>query len=121
MGIAHEYTALVVSLLSFGLGGTLLTRRVQRLVVKLFVRSNGAAGYTLLMMQDSAGAVIGALLGSWLLQYDFRFGLRDRRCSYYAPFFSAWLLPARKLSTVRTPVREGMRRVMSDKGFVTYI
>lgn len=24
------------------------------------------------MMQDSAGAVIGALLGSWLLQYDFR-------------------------------------------------
>lgn len=24
------------------------------------------------MMQDSAGAVVGALLGSWLLQYDFR-------------------------------------------------
>lgn len=25
------------------------------------------------MMQDSAGAVIGALIGSWLLQYDFHF------------------------------------------------
>ena len=25
------------------------------------------------MMQDSAGAVVGALIGSWLLQYDFHF------------------------------------------------
>ncbi len=35
--------------------------------------------------------------------------------------FNAWLLPAWKLSTVRTPVREGMTRVMRDKRFVTYV
>lgn len=35
--------------------------------------------------------------------------------------FNAWLLPAWKLSTVRTPVREGMTRVMRDKCFVTYV
>lgn len=48
------------------------------------------------MMQDSAGAVIGALLGSWLLQYDFHFGLRDGR--YFVHImrpFNAWLFPAR--------------------------
>ncbi len=36
------------------------------------------------MMQDSAGAVVGALLGSWLLQYDFRLGLRHRRGVVYS-------------------------------------
>lgn len=35
--------------------------------------------------------------------------------------FNAWLLPAWKLSTVHTPVREGMTRVMRDKRFVTYV
>ncbi len=35
------------------------------------------------MMQDSAGAVIGALLGSWLLQYDFRPGVQRRRRAVY--------------------------------------
>lgn len=32
---------------------------------------NAVVFYSLLLMQDSAGAVIGALIGSWLLQYDF--------------------------------------------------
>ncbi|EDS5548191.1 MFS transporter, partial [Salmonella enterica subsp. enterica serovar Paratyphi A] len=78
--------------------------------------------FSLLMMQDSAGAVIGALLGSWLLQYDFRLVCATGAILFIlCALFNAWLLPAWKLSTVRTPVREGMRRVMSDKRFVTYV
>ncbi len=78
--------------------------------------------FSLLMMQDSAGAVIGALLGSWLLQYDFRLV-----CGVGAVLFiicagvNAWLLPAYKLSTIRTPMREGMGRVLKDKRFITYV
>ncbi len=73
------------------------------------------------MMQDSAGAVIGALLGSWLLQHDFR------RCAAPAP---RCLSPAPRLtpgicrhgsSTVKTPIREGLGRVLRDKRFVTYV
>ncbi len=74
------------------------------------------------MMQDSAGAVIGALSGSWLLQYDFRLVCATGAVLFVlCAAFNAWLLPAWKLSTVRTPVREGMTRVMRDKRFVTYV
>ena len=75
-----------------------------------------------MLMQDSAGAVIGALLGSWLLQYDFRLVCATGAVLFVlCAAFNAWLLPAWKLSTVRTPVREGMTRVMRDKRFVTYV
>ncbi|SPX52760.1 multidrug resistance protein MdtH [Klebsiella pneumoniae] len=57
---------------------TLRTRRytvrsaAAALVVKLVRPHQRGRFFSILMMQDSAGAVIGALLGSWLLQYDFR-------------------------------------------------
>ncbi|MGP4882485.1 multidrug efflux MFS transporter MdtH, partial [Klebsiella pneumoniae] len=35
--------------------------------------------------------------------------------------FNAWYLPAWKLSTVKTPIREGLGRVLRDKRFVTYV
>lgn len=64
----------------------------------------------------------GALLGSWLLQYDFRLVCATGAVLFVlCAAFNAWLLPAWKLSTVRTPVREGMTRVMRDKRFVTYV
>lgn len=77
--------------------------------------------FSILMMQDSAGAVIGALLGSWLLQYDFR-----TVCSAGAALLSpaprlTRYLPAWKLSTVKTPIRECLGRVLRDKRFVTYV
>jgi DHA1 family multidrug resistance protein-like MFS transporter len=73
------------------------------------------------MMQDSAGAVIGALLGSWLLQYDFRLVCAVGAACLFLRGFNAWYLPAWKLSTVKTPVREGLGRVLRDKRFVTYV
>lgn len=74
------------------------------------------------MMQDSAGAVIGALLGSWLLQYDFRLVCSAGAALFIAcAAFNAWYLPAWKLSTVKTPIREGLGRVLRDKRFVTYV
>ncbi len=92
------------------------------LVVKLIRPQQRGRFFSLLMMQDSAGAVIGALLGSWLLQYDFRLVCATGAVLFVlCAAFNAWLLPAWKLSTVRTPVREGMTRVMRDKRFVTYV
>lgn len=73
-------------------------------------------------MQDSAGAVIGALLGSWLLQYDFRTVCSAGAALFIAcAAFNARYLPAWKLSTVKTPIREGLGRVLRDKRFVTYV
>lgn len=122
MGIAHEPWLLWFSCFLSGIGGTLFDPPRSALVVKLVRPDQRGRFFSLLMMQDSAGAVIGALLGSWLLQYDFRLV-----CAVGAVLFvvcagvNAWLLPAYKLSTIRTPMREGMGRVLKDKRFITYV
>jgi DHA1 family multidrug resistance protein-like MFS transporter len=91
-------------------------------VVKLVRPHQRGRFFSILMMQDSAGAVIGALLGSWLLQYDFRLVCSVGAALFVAcAAFNAWYLPAWKLSTVKTPVREGLGRVLRDKRFVTYV
>ena len=112
MGIAHEPWLLWFSCLLSGLGGTLFDPPRSALVVKLIRPQQRGRFFSLLMMQDSAGAVIGALLGGWLLQYDFRLVCATGAVLFVlCAAFNAWLLPAWKLSTVRTPVREGMTRV----------
>ncbi|GDX06774.1 multidrug efflux MFS transporter MdtH [Buttiauxella selenatireducens] len=122
MGIAHEPWLLWLSCFISGVGGTLFDPPRAALVVKLVRPHQRGRFFSILMMQDSAGAVIGALLGSWLLQYDFRLV-----CGAGAVMFvicaivNAWLLPAYKLSTIRTPMLEGMGRVLRDRRFVTYV
>ena len=73
-------------------------------------------------MQDSAGAVVGALLGSWLLQYDSRLVCAAGAVLFIlCALFNGLFLPAWKLSTVKAPVREGLGRVLRDRRFVTYV
>ncbi|ORJ49291.1 MFS transporter [Kluyvera intermedia] len=122
MGIAHGPWLLWCSCILSGLGGTLFDPPRTALVVKLIHPSQRGRFFSILMMQDSAGAVIGALIGSWLLQYDFRLVCAVGAAVFVlCAGFNAWLLPAWKLSTVRTPVREGLSRVLRDKRFVTYV
>lgn len=122
MGIAHEPWVLWLSCLLSGLGGTLFDPPRSALVVKLVRPQQRGRFFSLLMMQDSAGAVIGALLGSWLLQYDFRLVCAAGAVLFIlCALFNAWLLPAWKLSTVKAPVKEGLQRVLQDKRFVAYV
>ncbi|MGG7448933.1 multidrug efflux MFS transporter MdtH [Kosakonia oryzendophytica] len=122
MGVAHEPWVLWLSCLLSGLGGTLFDPPRSALVVKLVRPNQRSRFFSLLMMQDSAGAVVGALLGSWLLQYDFRLVCAVGALMFVlCAAFNAWLLPAWKLSTVKAPVREGLGRVLRDKRFVTYV
>lgn len=122
MGIAHDPWLLWCSCILSGLGGTLFDPPRTALVVKLIRPSQRGRFFSILMMQDSAGAVIGALISSWLLQYDFRLVCVVGAAVFVlCAGFNAWLLPAWKLSTVKTPVREGLSRVLRDKRFVTYV
>ncbi len=96
MGIAHEPWLLWFSCFLSGLGGTLFDPPRSALVVKLIRPEQRGRFFSLLMMQDSAGAVIGALLGSWLLQYDFRPVCATGAILFIlCALFNAWLLPAR--------------------------
>lgn len=122
MAIAHEPWLLWVSCFISGIGGTLFDPPRTALVVKLIRPQHRGRFFSLLMMQDSAGAVVGALLGSWLLQYDFRLVCATGAVLFIlCAAFNGWLLPAWKLSTVKAPVREGLDRVWRDKRFITYV
>lgn len=122
MALAQEPWMLWLSCVLSGLGGTLFDPPRAALVVKLIRPAQRGRFFSLLMMQDSAGAVVGALLGSWLLQYDFRLVCAIGALMFIlCALFNAWYLPAWKLSTVRAPVREGMARVLRDRRFVIYV
>ncbi len=122
MAIAHEPWLLWFSCFLSGIGGTLFDPPRTALVVKLIRPQHRGRFFSILMMQDSAGAVVGALLGSWLLQYDFRLVCATGAVLFIlCALFNGLFLPAWKLSTVKAPVREGFDRVLSDKRFVTYV
>ncbi|MBU5412097.1 multidrug efflux MFS transporter MdtH [Serratia ureilytica] len=104
------------------LGGTLFDPPRTALVIKLTRPHERGRFFSLLMMQDSAGAVVGALIGSWLLQYDFHFVCWVGAAIFVlAAGWNAWLLPAYRISTVRVPMKEGMVRVVRDRRFLTYV
>lgn len=122
MAIAHEPWLLWFSCFLSGIGGTLFDPPRTALVVKLIRPQHRGRFFSILMMQDSAGAVVGALLGSWLLQYDFRLVCATGAVLFIlCALFNGLFLPAWKLSTVKAPVREGLDRVLSGKRFVTYV
>lgn len=76
------------------------------------------------MMQDSAGAVIGALLGSWLLQYDFRLVCSaGARAVYRLCGIQCLVSPGTEEAVDGKKPRfvKGTGRVLRDKRFVTYV
>ncbi|MFT8210210.1 MAG: multidrug efflux MFS transporter MdtH [Symbiopectobacterium sp.] len=122
MAIATEPWLLWLSCALSGLGGTLLDPPRTALVVKLVRPHERGRFYSLLMMQDSAGAVTGALIGSWLLQYDFTVVCWGGAALFVlAAALNAWLLPAYRISTVRAPISEGLLRVIRDRRFLVYV
>ncbi|HGE8282097.1 multidrug efflux MFS transporter MdtH [Serratia marcescens] len=122
MAMADEPWILWFSCALSALGGTLFDPPRTALVIKLTRPHERGRFFSLLMMQDSAGAVVGALIGSWLLQYDFHFVCWVGAAIFVlAAGWNAWLLPAYRISTVRVPMKEGLLRVMRDRRFLTYV
>lgn len=104
------------------LGGTLFDPPRTALVIKLTKPHERGRFYSLLLMQDSAGAVLGALLGGWLLLYDFQFVCWTGTTIFIiAAISNAWLLPAYRISASRKPIRAGMSKVFRDQRFIKYI
>ncbi|HGM5438589.1 TPA: multidrug efflux MFS transporter MdtH [Serratia marcescens] len=122
MAMADEPWILWFSCALSALGGTLFDPPRTALVIKLTRPHERGRFFSLLMMQDSAAAVVGALIGSWLLQYDFHFVCWVGAAIFVlAAGWNAWLLPAYRISTVRVPMKEGLLRVLRDRRFLTYV
>jgi len=122
MALAHEPWLLWLACMLSGLGGTLFDPPRSALVMKLVRARERGRFFSLLMMQDSAGAVIGALIGSWLLAWDFRLVCWVGAGVFVlAALFNAIWLPAWRISTERVAMREGLKRVWQDKRFRLYV
>ncbi|QBJ78487.1 multidrug efflux MFS transporter MdtH [Aquitalea sp. USM4] len=122
MAIAHAPWLLYLSCLLSGLGGTLFDPPRTALVAKLVLARHRPHFYALLMMQDSAGAVAAALLGSWLLQFDFRWvGLAGTAIFVLAALVNALLLPPYRVATGTASPWQSMRVVLQDRSYMRFV
>lgn len=109
---------LLVSCILSGLGGCLFDPPRAALVIKFTRPRERGRFISLLMMLESAGAVLGALLGSWLLRFDFTYVcLLGAALFVAAALCNALLLPAYRISVKPTPMFEGLGQVLADRAF----
>jgi len=122
MAVAHSPVVLLLSCVLSGFGGMLFDPPRTALVAKLVRPRDRAHFFSLLMMEDSAGAVSGALLGSWLLRFDFFWvGLTGTAMFLLAALANSLLLPAYRVSGNRSAApADSMKRVLSDRGFMLF-
>ncbi|UDN23562.1 multidrug efflux MFS transporter MdtH [Aeromonas veronii] len=115
---ADSGAMLIFSCFLSGLGGCLFDPPRAALVIK-FTRPHERGRFiSLLMMLESAGAVTGALLGSWLLRFDFTYVCLLGAGLFTLAALCNWtLLPAYRLSVKPTPMREGLGQVLADHAF----
>ena len=115
---ADSGAMLIFSCFLSGLGGCLFDPPRAALVIK-FTRPHERGRFiSLLMMLESAGAVTGALLGSWLLRFDFTYVCLLGAGLFTLAALCNWtLLPAYRLSVKPTPMWEGLGQVLADRAF----
>ena len=115
---AESGAMLIFSCFLSGLGGCLFDPPRAALVIKFTRPRQRGRFISLLMMLESAGAVVGALLGSWLLRFDFTYVcLLGGGLFLLAALCNALLLPPYRLSVKPTPIWEGLGQVLADRAF----
>lgn len=122
MALAQNPLVLVFSCVLSGLGGMLFDPPRSAMIIKLTRPDQRSRFYSLLMMQDSAAAMGGALLGTWLLVFDF-FWVAMGGCTVFvlAALANAALLPAYRVASMRTLPLAAMRTVFDDKAFLMFV
>jgi DHA1 family multidrug resistance protein-like MFS transporter len=115
---ADSGAMLIFSCFLSGLGGCLFDPPRAALVIKFTHPRERSRFISLLMMLESAGAVTGALLGSWLLRFDFTYVCLLGAGLFTLAALCNWtLLPAYRISVKPTPMREGLGKVLADRAF----
>ncbi len=122
MAVAAHPSTLIFSCVLSGLGGTLFDPPRSALIIKLTRPHERNRFYSLLMMQESAGAMLGALLGSWLLAFDFFWvGMGGAAVFVLVALLNAVFLPAYRVATKRTAAVTAIRVVLADKPFLFFV
>jgi DHA1 family multidrug resistance protein-like MFS transporter len=113
---------LMLSCILSGLGGSLFDPARGALVVKLVRPAERPRFYSRLIMQECVSGVLGALLGTFLLGFDFRWtALGGCALFVLAALANAVLLPSYRTSTPGTSAFTAMQMPLRDKPFVTLV
>ena len=122
MALATEHWLLIVSCLLSALGGLLFDPPRMGLTIK-FTRPHERGKFiSLLMIQDNAGAVIGALIGGILIDYDFQLVCWCGAFIFFlCGIFNLLFLPAYHIAIGKAPIINGMKMVLQDKKFTHYV
>ncbi len=122
MALATEHWLLLVSCLLSALGGLLFDPPRMGLTIK-FTRPHERGKFiSLLMIQDNAGAVIGALIGGILIDYNFQLVCWCGAFIFFlCGIFNLLFLPAYHIAIGKAPIINGMKMVLQDKKFTHYV
>jgi len=122
MAEADSAAMLVFSCVLSGLGGTLFDPPRSALVIKLTRPVERNRFYTLLLMTESAAAVAGAMIGSWLLHFDFWWvGMGGCAVFVLAAAANLWLLPAYRVASGKTSPLASIRTVLGDRRYMQLV
>ncbi|OTQ72242.1 MFS transporter [Gilliamella apis] len=122
MALATEHWLLLISCLLSALGGLLFDPPRMGLTIK-FTRTHERGKFiSLLMIQDNAGAVIGALIGGILIDYDFQLVCWCGAFIFFlCGIFNLIYLPAYHIAIGKAPIINGMKMVLKDRKFTHYV
>ncbi len=122
MALATEHWLLLISCLLSALGGLLFDPPRMGLTIK-FTRPHERGKFiSLLMIQDNAGAVIGALIGGILIDYDFQLVCWCGAFIFFlCGIFNLMYLPAYHIAIGKAPIVNGMKMVLKDRKFTHYV
>lgn len=114
--------ALILSCVLSGLGGMLFDPPRSALLIKFTRPQERSRFFALLMVQDSVAAMGGALLGTWLLAFDFDW-VAWCGCAVFVLAAAAnfWLLPAYRVASKRTAPLQAMRTVLQDRRYMVFV
>jgi MFS transporter, DHA1 family, multidrug resistance protein len=122
--LAYAYSPLhlLVSCVLSGLGGSLFEPARGALAVKLTRPAERNGFYALLLTLESACAVSGALLGTWLLALDFQW-VALGGCAVFAlvALLNALVLPAYRVAAPGTAALAALRTPLADKPYLLLV
>lgn len=119
LAVAQHPGVLIISCILSGLGGALFDPSRSALIVKLTRPLARNRFFSFLAMQDSLAGVLGALLGTWLLAFDFFWvAMTGAGFFFVNALLNAWLLPAYRIAAKPAAPWDSMQRVLRDKPYI---
>lgn len=122
MAVADQPWILILACVFSAFGGALFDPPRSAIIIKLTRPHERGRFFSILMIQDSAGTVLGALAGSWLLQYDFSLVCWTGSALFFiAALCNYFILPSYRIALNNNSMRKGILQVLRDRRFVNYV